>query len=527
MKKTYYSLLSLVFTVISQLSSANLHAQAPPSFNYQAVARNASGAPLVNSGVAIRVSIHSGTATGPVVYSERITATTNAFGLFTASIGTGNVISGTFAAIDWAGADKYMQVDLDPTGGNSYTTMGTAQLLSVPYAFYSNSSGGSFWNASGNNISNSNSGNTGIGIASPESKLHIKSPSPGAQLQLGNTNQPDFEWQFRVNGTGNLTLANEGNGSTLNAMFWENNYGYVGVGTVSPESRFHIVSAPGSTAAQLQLGNYNQPGYEWLFYVNGSGGLALTSEGNGTPVTATTWDPVTGNTGFGTALPSYRIHATTSAGSRAVFGENTLPGNNNGVGVYGKSTNNPGYGEGVIGEGSFRGVEGFCAATTYTGTAYGVYGVATGTTGTRTGVLGTANGGTFNYGVYCNGSGGYTGTWTLISDRKFKKDIEPVSAALTLVGQLNPVSYHLKADEYPMFNFPAFRQYGFIAQELEEVIPDLVEKGTHPNTNREENDIELKAINYTGMIPVLTKAIQEQQALIEQLQKQVDELKKK
>lgn len=104
-------------------------AQTPQTINYQAVARNSAGNPLLNSSVAVRISIRDGSATGTVVYAERDTATTNAFGLFAVAIGSGNVISGTFAGINWGSGDKYMQVELDPTGGSSYTDMGPANCL--------------------------------------------------------------------------------------------------------------------------------------------------------------------------------------------------------------------------------------------------------------------------------------------------------------------------------------------------------------------------------------------------------------
>lgn len=133
-------LLPFIFALfICQLSI--IYAQVPQGLNYQAVARNATGNPIVNSAIAVRISIRDSTASGTVVYSERDTATTNQFGLFTCKVGMGNVISGTFSAISWANGDKYMEVELDPAGGSSYTYMGTTQLLSVPYALYAQSSG--------------------------------------------------------------------------------------------------------------------------------------------------------------------------------------------------------------------------------------------------------------------------------------------------------------------------------------------------------------------------------------------------
>ncbi|MBK7853067.1 MAG: hypothetical protein IPJ66_18605 [Bacteroidetes bacterium] len=59
---------------------------------------------------------------------------TNSLGLFSANIGQGVVVSGTFATIDWESGAKFMQVEMDVTGGSSYVTMGTQQLMSVPFA---------------------------------------------------------------------------------------------------------------------------------------------------------------------------------------------------------------------------------------------------------------------------------------------------------------------------------------------------------------------------------------------------------
>jgi hypothetical protein len=123
------------------LSISHINAQPALGMNYQAVARNASGTPVANTLVAVRVSILDGSPTGTVVYAERDTATTNSFGLFTTIIGNGQVLTGSFAGISWSSGNKYMEVDLDITGGTNYTTMGVTQLLSVPYAYYADSAG--------------------------------------------------------------------------------------------------------------------------------------------------------------------------------------------------------------------------------------------------------------------------------------------------------------------------------------------------------------------------------------------------
>lgn len=128
MKKLFLLILLLDTCVLS------LQAQAPQKFNYQAVARDASGNPMNTATVGIQATIHDLTAAGTTLYQERFTATTNQFGLFTISIGGGAVQSGTFNGINWTSGQKWLQIEMDPAGGTSYVNMGASQFLSVPYS---------------------------------------------------------------------------------------------------------------------------------------------------------------------------------------------------------------------------------------------------------------------------------------------------------------------------------------------------------------------------------------------------------
>lgn len=116
-------------------------AQVPQAFNYQSVARDASGNILASQTIGVKFSVRQGSSTGTIVYSETFTPATNQFGLFTAAIGQGAVVSGSFTSINWSTGNYWLQVQFDPAGGSSYTDMGTTQLLSVPYAMYAASSG--------------------------------------------------------------------------------------------------------------------------------------------------------------------------------------------------------------------------------------------------------------------------------------------------------------------------------------------------------------------------------------------------
>ena len=51
----------------------------------------------------------------------------------------GTVVSGTFSGINWGKNAKFLQVEMDPAGGETYTDLGTTQMMSVPYAMYAGS----------------------------------------------------------------------------------------------------------------------------------------------------------------------------------------------------------------------------------------------------------------------------------------------------------------------------------------------------------------------------------------------------
>ncbi len=103
-------------------------------------------------------------------------------------------------------------------------------------------------------------------------------------------------------------------------------------------------------------------------------------------------------------------------------------------------------------------------------------------------------------------------TWTTLSDRRSKENIETLGYGLSTVMQLKPSIYNYKGIDN--------RNMGFIAQDVAKVVPEIVDTkaGLGP-------DGDYMGVRYTELIPVLTKAIQEQQAQIEELKSQVKELK--
>ena len=175
-------------------------AQAPQGIPYQAVARDNAGNLIKNQPIALRFSIHDGTASGAVVYSETHSVTTDALGLFAVNVG-GGTSSGTLANVNWGSGAKFTQVELDVTGNDNYTDMGTTQMMSVPYALYAGSSGNSS-SVSMGAIGQTSSGN-GATITNGVLSLTPADPTNGgivtteAQTIAGNKNL-----------TGNTKLSN-------------------------------------------------------------------------------------------------------------------------------------------------------------------------------------------------------------------------------------------------------------------------------------------------------------------------------
>ncbi|WP_264520187.1 tail fiber domain-containing protein [Flavobacterium sp. N1994] len=199
------------------------------------------------------------------------------------------------------------------------------------------------------------------------------------------------------------------------------------------------------------------------------------------------------------------------------------------------------------------------AAGSTTGDNYGVSARATAvsTTGTNYGIYSEAANGATNYAGFFNGDVTITGTFVQPSDRKLKKDIHTIGSALDKINALEPVSYLYDGDKTKGLNLPKGLQYGFIAQDLETVFPNLVTKqvlnlattgkGNKGNTivDAEGNVVvaegsnatdsssnkgtkeEFKGINYTGLISILTQGIKEQQAEIKDLKAQNEALEQR
>nr|NQU91760.1 hypothetical protein [Bacteroidota bacterium] len=163
----------LTLTLTSILAAVIMFAQPPQAFKYQAVVRDAAGEILQDQNIDIRISIHDVTVGGTIIYQETFSDTTNNFGLVNLEIGTGTPTIGTFSGIDWRNSSKFLEIEIDPIGDGTYVSIGTSELLSVPYALYSESSGDTgIWGENADTIYYDD-GYVGIGTSSPGAVLDI------------------------------------------------------------------------------------------------------------------------------------------------------------------------------------------------------------------------------------------------------------------------------------------------------------------------------------------------------------------
>lgn len=277
-------------------------------------------------------------------------------------------------------------------------------------------------------------------------------------------------------------------------------------------------------------------------FLRGDGQWAASLSRSGTAFTATT----TGTTTAGV----FGIASSTTGANFGVYGRSS---STTGRGIVGVANSTTGANFGARGETlstTGTGVSGYASATT--GANYGVTGDTNSTVGTA--VYGRANASSgINYGVYgrsfsssgigvygsnttaggwglfCNsghaaGCGGNR-SWTVSSDLRLKKDVQEIgpSGGLEAIMRLRPVTYRWRTGD------DDDRDYGFIAQEVREVFPELVGKSMDQTVTDDDGGTHLVtdvlAVRYTNIIAPLVKAVQELKTENDALKAQSDALK--
>jgi len=578
--KFYQKLCALLLLTFS---FSPVFSQSPEGFNYQAVARDNGGELLANKSITVKAIILSGKSASNKVYEESHVVTTTSLGHFSIVIGQGST-SNNFSDIKWSENPHHLKVEIDQ--GSGFAVMGTVELQSVPYALHSKTAesvsnievsteqitdisstsattgnvlkwDGTKWiPGEDNNTQNTYTAGTGIDITGTTisaksddaiwnankldgTKVTITSPKSGQALRWdGSQWSPaddaatnNYTAGAGVNITGGVISTTASvpmwNADKLNGFALDNSStpkkdqflrytgtkwtytdgdtsvwkvngsnayrigGMVGINTDDATNRLKVWDSINSTSGGLYIMTDNV-----LYGGLSTGGIYSAHraivDGQGGAYTYAAINVATGDVHTqGEGIGSYTLASSTGRTSMAYYGS-ASNGNTFNLGVYAQASS---------------------SSNSSSGTNYGVFAVA--------------DSAATNYAGYFVGDVNYTGTLTNASDAKLKYNVEPLPNATNILKGISPKQYYYKQDgEAGQLNLADGLQYGFVAQELETVLPNLVKDQVQWNGHKQDGQIEYKAVNYVGMIPVLTQALKEQQAYIEALEKRLTELEK-
>ena len=101
---------------------------------------------------------------------------------------------------------------------------------------------------------------------------------------------------------------------------------------------------------------------------------------------------------------------------------------------------------------------------------------------------------------------------TCSSDKRLKKDISSIANPLAIIQKIEGKTYYWKSEKYQNRGYDNKKQFGFIAQQIEEVLPELVVT----------QDDGFKSVDYIKVIPILTEALKDLSAISEEQQQIIE-----
>ncbi len=314
----------------------------------------------------------------------------------------------------------------------------------------------------------------GLGTAAPEGKLHV----------LANT----------TIGVGHLKLTEVGvdfSRITMNNNVHNNN------------NYWDIAARADTNLANSQFNIFNSQAGD-LFSVNARGRVGIND-----------------------AFPGFPLEVNGKGYGRTIYAYNQLP-----------TTTSTTYGYGVFSSMSQASNTGFPRLYSVYGTStdsdafvnFGIYGVANNASQNNYAIYGYTPT-TEGYAVYAAGNMYCTGSY-LPSDSRLKTGVSSIQRGLSTVMSLQPKTYQYKQEEYESLNLPEQKQYGFVAQELQAVLPELTRETFHPyeealSDTEKGQGIWFTSVNYIGLVPILVAGMQEQQGIIEQQDQRISDQEQK
>ncbi len=303
------------------------------------------------------------------------------------------------------------------------------------------------------------SGRVGIGTTSPGTTLELYSSAPYIRF---NDSEGGSDWDLGNYGNNRFILLENG---SERISFQEG--GYVGINNTAPDGLLSL-DAMGDGSVLNIHSSHSSNGKIFEVTQTGSDGLVSVRTGAGDTITQLSGYSGTpsyffSKVGIGTNSPTHDLTIINSGGASLKMGTALTT-------TWDVLTNNAGY--------------------------YLYYA------------------GNHLYQTYTDGNAWMAGGLSQYSDRSLKEDIQTVDNALDKVIRLRGVTYYWKKDLPDGRQMDTRKHYGFIAQEVENVLPDIISEGPDGK----------KTIVYSEISSVLVEAVKEQQGIIQSLQEENNQI---
>ncbi|HOP59108.1 MAG TPA: tail fiber domain-containing protein [Bacteroidales bacterium] len=448
-----------------EVVAAVVFAQPPKMMSYQCIVRDSGGELVTKQNIGVRTTILKGTMIPMIIYQETYSPlpVTNENGLLSLEIGSGKPVTGDFSTINWSSGPYFLKTEIDPNGGSDYTITGQSQILSVPYAFYADKTGSyaetdPVWTgAAGNYYTKTNLQTSG------QSSVHWNN--------LTNIDEDVLD----LAEDGILTGSKVGTGICANSITWG----------VLPLARLSgITNEQLSATADIKSDQIKSLQAAKIAGIS-SGFIPLS---NGTGLVKSSIYETGGQVRIGVGLPEALLQLRNYEGTQLKIGHGNQPSdewffNVDGSADLSLSNENKGNTVTVLFidfriEGSRLGI----------GTNTPYYRLQVGNPG--------------------DGSQARANAWNLLSDARLKKDFTKLTDPLAMLDKINGYYFHWNT------GINQKREVGFSAQEVNEVLPEVVSEG---------GDGYL-SIEYGKMAPLIVEALKELKAENEKLKTRIEKL---
>jgi len=411
--------------------------------------------------------------------------------------------SGTFPYNDWElGANE------SANGGLNCFYINDNTNVKRPFLIEANAPQNAFYLSS--------SGNLGLGTNTPARGLHIVAgDSPSIRLEQNTTfGWPAQTWEIVGNETNffvrdltNMKLTFKIRGGAPENSIYVNTNGDIGLGTNGPGSSLHIRKTNNVTPT-IRLENYF--GQQWEFSGSNQDFSLIDVNNTDTVFNLEAGAPAnsiyvgsTGRVGLQTDNPEASLHIVSTD-------------------TYIMNLETDYFGD--IFKWKFKAgptFEIYDADSNYTPVSISKGSPNYSLSIADDGRIGLGGPNTTADKLFVNGTASIGGDLNVLSDKRIKKNIQGIPYGLQTIKELKPVSFEYDNSKYPELDLAKGTQFGLIAQEVEEVIPELISSGY---TIDQEHNEQLKNVNYIELIPVLVMAIQEQQEIIDDMDYQLKTL---